>query len=223
MPNLLSADLIKIKTTKFCQKKQKEISIRVTVGIRLIYDDGMRVKSPVNGQTYIGKGTQAFYSYIYNTINWRPPQRFKTDHLRRPETDQHGVVLWEPADLSSKSSGGNASQSKADSPSESWPTCSTNRMRLRPKLPSKWRKRLKPTPRAGGVNDTPPALLFGGIMRIKPRLHWQTYRGFRYARRQDGSYLARFLGDRRIIGYGGDLAAMLNYIDEYIGLLAHAA
>jgi hypothetical protein len=89
-----------VKATK---GKKAEPPRRITLGVRLIFDDGRRIE--VGGETYRGRGTMIFYHYRYKTYKIHPPKRPTFYKSGSVIMDKDGPV-WEDAEMASKQTKG---------------------------------------------------------------------------------------------------------------------
>ena len=104
--NLIEGKMLTIftKPEKPKKKDQKgKEAKRVRLGIRLIFDDGVKVQ--VGDETYVGRGTMVFYHNRYQTIKVHAPMR--------PTYYRSGSVImgadgpvWEEGENASKKTGG---------------------------------------------------------------------------------------------------------------------
>lgn len=105
--NLIEGKMLTIftKPEKPKKKDQKgKEAKRVRLGIRLIFDDGVKVQ--VGDQTYVGRGTMVFYHNRYQTIKVHAPQR-PTYYLSGSVIlDDDGAPVWEESENASKNTKG---------------------------------------------------------------------------------------------------------------------
>jgi hypothetical protein len=103
--NLLEGKELTIFTdpVKATKTKKAEAGRRITLGVRLLYDDGRKIE--VGGETYRGRGTMIFYHYRYRTIKIHRPQRPKHYNSGSVVMDKDGPV-WEDAEMASKTDKG---------------------------------------------------------------------------------------------------------------------
>lgn len=103
--NLLEGKELTIFTdpVKATKTKKAEAGRRITLGVRLLYDDGRKLE--VGGETYRGRGTMIFYHYRYKTIKIHRPQRPKF-YNSGSVVMERGQPVWEDAEMASKTDKG---------------------------------------------------------------------------------------------------------------------